>query len=228
MRTVIGHASLGPKITKEAERPSALSPIQHPGKLSIKSGVHRDPRLGLLAASSVTADQDRALIYRTWGLLHGTDRSYGPNFSFNEYEMALSWLGGMGLVLQAVIIGFIMSLARIPFMKNLMLSAAPMPGNGPDVEKAKSVPVSMEAVAMADEGAHHTTSKYAHVKFLYPNGHYPVSALFMAQAAASLLYTRQLEGNIAGGCLTPAILGQDVIDRTREVGVQWTVELQEN
>ncbi|KAI0142981.1 Saccharopine dehydrogenase-domain-containing protein [Xylariaceae sp. FL1272] len=226
MRTVIGHASLDPMVTAEAEHPSALSPIHHPGSSTVKSGVHHDADLGWLAASSVTADQNRALIYRSWGLLRHTARDYGPNFSFNEYEMANSMIGGMGLILQSYIIGFIMSLARIPFVKNIMLNAAPTSGNGPSLEMAKKVPVSMEAIAIADEGVG-GTNKRAHVKFLYPNGHYPVSALFMAQAAAYLLYNRRLEGEIAGGCLTPAILGQDLIDRTEAMDVQWMIELLE-
>ncbi|KAI1120562.1 Saccharopine dehydrogenase-domain-containing protein [Nemania abortiva] len=230
MRTVVGNASLDPKIVKEAQSPSALCPVTYRWKPSAISGVHHHHHLGWLAASSVTADQDRALIYRTWGLLCGTDKSYGPSFSFNEYEKASSFLGGLGLLLQSYFIAFIMSLARIPFVKSLMLSAAPAAGSGPDVEAAKSVPVSMEAIVVADEqgSVGRKPSKVAHVKFLYPNGHYPVSALFMAQAAASLLYERRLEGDLVGGCLTPAILGRDFVERTRSLGVQWTVDLLES
>ncbi|KAI1822646.1 Saccharopine dehydrogenase-domain-containing protein [Xylaria intraflava] len=235
IRTVIGHASIGGKAIAEAEHPSALSPIRHPGEISIKRGVHQHRRLGFLASSSLTADQNRALIYRTWGLLQGTEKSYGPNFAFNEYEKANSVLGGVGLLVQAYVIGLIMLLTRIPFFKNLMLSAAPAAGDGPDVEAAKSVVVSMEAVAVADDGVaddgvarRDGPCKYAHVKFLYPYGHYPVTGLFMIQAAASLLYHRKLEGDLTGGCLTPAVLGDDFVERTKLVDMKWPVELRED
>ncbi|KAH9908270.1 Saccharopine dehydrogenase-domain-containing protein [Xylariomycetidae sp. FL2044] len=226
MRTVINNAALGLKATRQAEQPSALSPVNHPGTLTAKRGVHHHPSLGWLTASSVTADQDRALIYRTWGLLQGTNKNYGPNFSFNEYEKSSSVLGGVGLILQSYLIGFVMSLARIPFLRSMMLSAAAEPGNGPDVELARKIAVTMEAVAIADQSGG-GSSKQAHVKFIYPNGHYPVSALFAAQAAASLLYGKDLEGGLPGGCLTPAILGRDFVERCQSVGCHWTVDLQE-
>ncbi|KAI1817159.1 hypothetical protein GGS20DRAFT_575068 [Poronia punctata] len=218
IRTVISHASLSPSRLK-----------QHNKTPTIKRGVHHHPILGWLASSSVTADQDRAQIYRTWGLLQ--PNYYGADFSFDEYEKADSWFGGLGLLLQSFVIGIIVSLARIPLLKILMLWAAPKSGGGPDIETARKVPVSMEAVAVADdddeEGGEAERSRYAHAKFLYPGGHYPVSALFMAQAAASLLFCRRLEGGIKGGCLTPAVLGQDFVDRTESVGVQWMVESRE-
>lgn len=122
-----------------------------------------------------------------------------------------------------------MGLARIAPIKNLFLSLAPTPGNGPNAELAKSVPVSMEALVAADPGIEGIKpTKFARVSFLYTGGHYPVSALFMAQAAASLLYTRELEGNIKGGCLTPAILGADFVERTQSVGVQFTTRFIED
>ncbi|KAI0412957.1 Saccharopine dehydrogenase-domain-containing protein [Xylaria grammica] len=230
LRTIIAHAALAPKLVKETQSPSALCPVAHTGEQSAIAGVHHNPYLGWLAASSLTADQDRALIYRTWGLLQDTDNSYGPSFSFNEYEKASSVLGGVGLFLRSYLIAFVMSLARIPFLRNFVISRTPAAGSGPDAEAAKSVPVSMEATAVADErGSLGSKSpKIAHVKFLYPNGYYPVTALFMAQAAASLLFKRRLEGNITGGCLTPAILGRDFVEKTQSVGVQWTVQLQES
>lgn len=217
------------QVQKEVQRPSALSTIEHPGKPPTVPVLHRHPRLGWLAATSITADQDRAFIYRTWGLLEGTDKSYGPRFEFNEYEKASSIFTGIGLVVQYYVLSLIMGLARIVPIKNLFLSLAPTPGSGPNAELAKSVPVSMEALVAADMEDEGTKPiKSARVNFLYTGGHYPLSALFMAQAAASLLYTRRLEGNIKGGCLTPAILGADFVERTQSVGVQYTTRFIED
>ncbi|KAI1808963.1 Saccharopine dehydrogenase-domain-containing protein [Daldinia bambusicola] len=226
VRTVLTQASLNPKVQRQSQSPSALSVIEHPLKPAPFSGLYRHPRLGLLAATSVSADQDRAIIYRSWSLLEGTEKNYGPRFEFNEYEKASSVLGGIRLIVQSYILSFIMSLARIGPIKNFLLSLAPEPGNGPSSEVAKSVPVSMEVLATADWGTPEAKpTKFARVNFLYTGGHYPVSAMFMAEAAASLLYSRKLEGNITGGCLTPAILGSDFVERTRSHGAQYTVEL---
>ncbi|KAI0837133.1 Saccharopine dehydrogenase-domain-containing protein [Hypoxylon sp. FL0890] len=226
VRTVLTHKSLNPQTIKQAQSPSALSPVEHPLKPSPIRGLHRHRHLGLLTATSPTDDQDRALIYRTWGLLEGTEGSYGPRFEFNEYEKASSVLGGIGLIIKSYFLSLVMSLARIDPIKNFLLSLVPPPGSGPDTELAKAVPVSMEALAAADpavDGA--KPNKFVRVKFLHTGGHYPASAMFMAQASASLLYTRKLEGGITGGCLTPAMLGSDFIERTRSAKAQYTIEV---
>ncbi|OTA97039.1 hypothetical protein M434DRAFT_392219 [Hypoxylon sp. CO27-5] len=226
VRTVLAHKALSPETIKQVQSPSALSPIEHPLKPSTFRGVHRNYHLGLLTATSSTDDQDRALIYRTWGLLEGTEQSYGSRFEFNEYEKAPSFLKGIGLILRSYFLAFIMSLARIDLIKNLLLSLALHPGSGPGPELAKSVPVSMEVIAAADSGGDGVKpTKFARVKFLYTGGHYPASAMFMAQASASLLYKRELDGGITGGCLTPAILGSDFIDRTRSANAEYKIEV---
>ncbi|KAI1136028.1 hypothetical protein F5Y05DRAFT_122003 [Hypoxylon sp. FL0543] len=119
-----------------------------------------------------------------------------------------------------------MSLARVGPIKRFLLSLAPPSGSGSDAELMKAVPVSMEALAAADTATDETKPmKLVRIEILYTGGHYPASAMFMAQAAASLLYSRKLEGDITGGCLTPAILGSDFIERTRSVNAQYTTEM---
>ncbi|KAI1386969.1 Saccharopine dehydrogenase-domain-containing protein [Hypoxylon trugodes] len=224
IRTILPHASLSPKVIKQVQSPSALSPIEHPGEPSPFWGMRRHPQLGLLAATFPTADQDRAIIYRTWGLLEGTEKSYGPNFEYNEYAKAPSVLGGILMILQSYILSFLLSLARIGPIRNYLFSIAPAAGSGPSAKVAESAQVSLEVFAKADPGISGAEStKSVRVSYLYPGGHYPLAGLNMAQAAASLLYSRKLGGNITGGCLTPAILGPDFIERTKSVGVQYTI-----
>ncbi|KAI0408015.1 hypothetical protein F4802DRAFT_446789 [Xylaria palmicola] len=103
-------------------------PANHPGTPPAIGGVHHNPHLGSLAASSVITNQDRVLIYRTWGLLRDTKLSHGPSFAYNEYVKASSMLDGIGWLL-----------------------VAPIVENGADVKTANSVPLSIEGIVVADE-----------------------------------------------------------------------------
>lgn len=81
-----------------------------------------------------------------------------------------------------------------------------------------TTPVTMQAAAIVLASDHNDLRRTS-AKFESPFGAYWVTALFLAQGAASLLYCRKFEGDIEGGCLTPAILGQDLLDRVRAAGV---------
>ncbi|ORY71603.1 uncharacterized protein BCR38DRAFT_454096 [Pseudomassariella vexata] len=132
---------------------------------------------------------NRAIVHRTWGLLGGGE-VYGRSFRYNEYETVPSTLFGMFKVLGVYVLMTLLGLA--PF-RTIMRSSFPAPGEGPDVEKV-----------------------YARLE--YTAGSYLVTAAFLAQGAASLLYARKLEGGVEGGCLTPAFVGEDLIERIRGAG----------
>ncbi|KAK7750071.1 hypothetical protein SLS62_008064 [Diatrype stigma] len=219
VRTILSQAALGPKVIQKAQEPSALSPINHTAGDVAKSGVYRDPVLGHLSNSSVSADQNRAFIYRSWGLLEGIDKGYGPNFTYNEYNRVNSTLAGVVLLLQFYAINFIIGLARFGPIRNYLLKHAPTPGAGPTDEIARSSKVGMELLAKPDITA---PGKFVNMKFSWAGGHYPLTAMLMSQTAASLIYHRELEGGIKGGCLTPAILGNDLLERIGQAGAQVT------
>ncbi|RYP52197.1 hypothetical protein DL768_002588 [Monosporascus sp. mg162] len=222
IRTVLGQAALASKVIQDAQKPSALSPVKHTGKDTHKRGVHRDPIVGVLSNSSVTANQNRAIIYRSWGLLEGTGRSYGPNFAYSEYEKANSAFSGVVKFLQFYLVTFLISIARLGLMGNFLLSLAPEPGTGPTDEVAWAAQVGMEMLAEADTV---TPGRLVNKKFLWKGGNYPLTAMLMSQTAASLLYNRELEGGIKGGCLTPAILGGDLVERVTKAGGQISTTL---
>ncbi|KAI1631865.1 Saccharopine dehydrogenase-domain-containing protein [Biscogniauxia mediterranea] len=214
VETMLHLATMKRSRLREAESPEALSPVKVPtGSHSPKMSQH--PILGLLSPSSFLAEQNRTLINRTWGLLHGTETEYGPNFQYHEYQKATSKMAGKGLVLQKHALNTMLGLVRLAPMRYILQRVSPGPGTGPDDDGASVV---IDAIATAD-----TTSTQQipslHVHLSYPHGVYQLTALCLAQGAASLLYDRKLVGNWRGGCLTPALLGSDILERIQRAGV---------
>lgn len=221
--SIASHAGEGqPKFGAELENPWILSPVQgtnvHPA--AGRFGLRRDDTLGVISKHALTAAQDQAIVHRTWGLLRGTNQDFGPNFQYNEYTWVGSTVGGIFTMLSTLIISKVLgSSIGIGLLKYVM----PAPGSGPDVAKAARTPVRLEAVAIPDDD----NIPRVRSSFAYPSGSYHTTALFLGEGAASLLYTRSLEGGIRGGCLTPALLGQDLLKRLLSAGATINMEYED-
>ena len=224
---MLSYACEGSKANSEAERPTALTPVPYTTTPNLLSGVHYNPVLGWLSNSSPSLNQVRALVNRTWGLLGGPNGSWGPDFQYNEYDMAHSWFGGIFNLIRCTLIMAIFSLGQFALVKNLLLSLVPEAGSGPTDEEIKSVPVRMQALVAASPGEKHG-GKFCHIKLRCDDGHYPFAGGIIAQAAATLLYDRKLSAGIRGGCLTPGILGEGFVERVLSGGVQLETALLEN
>ena len=72
-------------------------------------------------------------------------------------------------------------------------------------------------MAVADEANPSETRALA--KLRYAGGPYHITAAFLAQGAATILYEEGLVRRVGGGILTPAVLGQPYIERLRSSGV---------
>lgn len=59
----------------------------------------------------------------------------------------------------------------------------------------------------------------------YKGGNYYFTGLLLAEGAMVLLRDESLAKKLGGGVLTPATLGQPLIDRLRGSGTEFTVEL---
>lgn len=210
------------EILLESQQPWYLSPTtgQRTSNLTNLFGMRHDLLLGGLSASSLNGWQNRAVVHRTWGLLGG-GKDYGPNFQYNEYNKTSSTLAGVFQILHARAIGLMLALGPLRAVAKMIL---PAPGQGPDLEKEKSYRVEMEAVAVADTDNDETAPR-AYSRFVYPGGPYHTTGAFLAQGAASLLYIRKLEGDAVGGCLTPAFLGADLIERIQGVSVEFSTKM---
>lgn len=220
---MMAESNYDPLALEQAKQPWVLSPIE--GSQASPStnflGIRQEYTLGLLSASSISAGQNRALVHRTWGLLKGTDQDYGPNFQYNEYDKVSSTAAGLFRILSNALLDTVLKFGLVRSIAKLFL---PAPGEGPDVEKTRHSRIKFEAVAIADTGDDSKAPR-AYASFSYPSGAYHMTALFLAQGAASLLYTRSLESEVAGGCLTPAFLGADLLGRVQAAGATFRVDL---
>ncbi|KAK7229734.1 hypothetical protein V2G26_001904 [Clonostachys chloroleuca] len=201
------------KVPEASPNPWIISPIPgtavHPQATGLL--IREDPDLGLLSEYAMARLQNQAIVYRTWGLLQAANQGPGPNFQYNEYDSVGSKSEGFFKMLQVKIVTTLLSnILTLRLLKLFM----PAPGSGPDVRKTATHPIEMQALAIADGN----DAQRATASFSFPSGSYHTTALFLSQAAASLLYSKSLEGGIKGGCLTPAILGEDLVQRIRAAG----------
>ncbi|KAI7785766.1 saccharopine dehydrogenase [Diaporthe eres] len=152
MRTMLSFASGGPKTIAAAGHPSLLTPPASPytNTLETVRGIHTHPVLGLLSLSSPPGDQARTLINRSWGLLGGPRSSWGPNFQYNEYERAHSYLGAIANLIRCYVILTMFSWAQYPWFMSLLMRSAPDLGAGPTAEQVKSLPFTAAAFVEAD------------------------------------------------------------------------------
>lgn len=222
MRTMLSFASGGPKAIAAAGDPSLLTPASTPYTKPIETvrGFHTHPVLGLLTLSSPPGDQARTLINRSWGLLGGPESSWGPNFQYNEYERAHSYLGAVVNLIRCYVILTMFSMVQYPWFKNLLMRNAPELGAGPSEEQIKSLPFTAAAFVEADPAVEKNRGKGCLIKLRYTEGNYPFAAMLMAQAGATLLYDRNLSAGIKGGCLTAGVLGPDFVERARQGGLE--------
>jgi short subunit dehydrogenase-like uncharacterized protein len=215
-----------PEDIKEAQKPWILSPVKREEPLPSSTNalqLRRDPGLGLLSAAIFTALIDRALVHRTWGLLQDTPEAYGPRFRFNEYQKVSSTAAGVMQLLNMIILGAVLSSS---FLQNLLKRVVPAPGEGPDTEKTKHSPFKFELVAVADTGEKDdVNAPRVYAVLEYPSDSYHATGMLLSQGAASLLYNRKFLGNISSGVLTPAILGDDLIERIVKAGVKLEIML---
>ncbi|KAH7316978.1 Saccharopine dehydrogenase-domain-containing protein [Stachybotrys elegans] len=205
----------------ESQDPWYISPIRGPevAKSSSIIGSRRDSHLGLLADTALGCVDNRIFIHRTWGLLGGS-QGYGPNFRYNEYNTATSLFDVILKVVMVLLLNVLLS-SRLLY-RYVLRPMFPSTGDGPDVTAQKQViSVGLEAVAVADGDE----SKRAVTSFHFPGGSYYLTAVCMAHGAASLLYSRKLEGGLEGGLLTAAFLGQDLIDRLNAVGAKFETKM---
>ncbi|KAI5865216.1 hypothetical protein GGS23DRAFT_558207 [Durotheca rogersii] len=221
--SMIAESSRDPRDLERAAQPWVLSPVE--GTKTSNStnffGMRWDPVLGSLSASSICAQENRALVHRTWGLLQATDQAYGPSFQYNEYNSVSSTLVGIYRLANTTLLRVALSIGPLRRLLKIFL---PVPGQGPDIEKTRYSRVKLEAVAIADSNGDNDARR-AHASFSYPSGPYHTTAALLGEGASSLLYRRHLEAQAVGGCLTPAFLGSDLIDRLRAAGATIKVNL---
>ena len=205
------------------------SPIQHPKKPSSSPsllklsfhkvfGVHQVPRLGILT-TFVGAGANVSVVQRTWGLLD-EGKYYGPKFSYREYATARNHLVGI-LVHWALAFGVIA--IALPPVRWILKKFVTAPGHGAGKEAAKKDAFEFRAVATADNQSSAPQKVYGRLR--YEGSMYYLTGIFLAEAAMVLLKEEELVKTLGGGLLTPAVLGQQYIDRLAKAGLMFEAEV---
>ena len=194
--------------------PSPPSPAPLPGNLLSKLlGYVTVPDLGILT-DSPQATLDTVIVHRTWGLLDN-GAYYGPHFRFSEWMRARNVF--TGTLIHFSLMGGMLALF-LPPVRWLLQKIATQPGSGPSKEDTKNDFIKYRAVGEADNSER--TRVLA--KFEYPGGMYYLTGLCLAEAAMVILRgDGQTEAHKrGGGMMTPAMLGEQYVERLRDAGVE--------
>ncbi|KAK4230877.1 Saccharopine dehydrogenase-domain-containing protein [Podospora fimiseda] len=210
-----------------AYKPYALSPKPNPARVPPPSlwtkltGLITAPELGLLT-TSVAHKTDAALVHRSWGLLEGTDRAYGPKFSFREFMKTRNYLTGFGMHLGIVLL----QIAIVtPFIRRFLAGWVRQPGTGPDEETARRDEIEYRGVAKGDvEDGKEKPEVVGKAWFRGRGAYYCdddiVTGMLVAEGADTLLRD-DAASKLEGGVYTPAVLGQPLLDRLEKGGLHF-------
>ncbi|OBT79757.1 saccharopine dehydrogenase [Pseudogymnoascus sp. 05NY08] len=209
---------------RRIKKPFIHSPIPGPTAPTTQSawtnilGVREHPDLGILT-TYFGASSDVPIVERSWGLI-GNGKVYGPNFRFSEYARARS-------IFLALFIHFVLTIGTIllkfPFATSAMRKVIPPRGYGASEEETKSHFVEYRAVGRPNAD----TLTRAHARVRYTGGLYEMSGLLVSQAALTLLKDDVTAKKLGGGFMTPATLGQPLIDRLADLGFKIEVKMVE-
>ncbi|KAF2191493.1 hypothetical protein K469DRAFT_623203 [Zopfia rhizophila CBS 207.26] len=216
-------------------KPYALSPVRptKPSKPPSANlfyrllGLRHIPELAGLQTNWPMATVDTAIVHRSWGLFESIAKdssrpnlSYGPHFRFTEYMRTKNVVAGSLVHLIMVLGGFLLAfpLSRwilTPFIKKFLI---PAPGEGPTKEEMKKEFLHYRGMGIAD------TQKKEKVmgKLEVPYGGYVATAVTLTAAAEVVLrgdLAATEAGKLGGGIVTPAMLGEQYLEKLREIGM---------
>ena len=220
--TIMDRYSL--KQIRESSGSWATSPIPGPKLQSSQSwngkllGIRSVPGLGTLA-TSISAAPNIAVVQRSWGLFDG-GKLYGSKFQYNEYMRVRNSVVGIAINCALAFAGLALILPPIRWLAKKFLYA---PGEGADKEATRHEYLEFHAVATADQDG--LNPRRAFAKLRWDGSLYHFTGVCLAEAAMVLLNDEKLLQRLDGGLLTPAILGQPFIDRMKNAGLVFEVEM---
>ena len=225
LATILGimdHYSL-----KQIEKSSgswATSPIPGPRTQNSRSwvskflGTRSVPGLGTLT-TSISAAPNIAVVQRSWGLLDG-GKLYGTNFQYSEYMRVRNSVLGIAMHFAFAFAGLALTFPPIRWVLKKLIYA---PGEGADKKATRHEYLEYHAVATADEDG--LNPRRAFAKLRWDGSLYYFTGVCLAEAAMVLLNDEKLVQRLDGGLLTPATLGQPFIDRMKNAGLVFEVEM---
>ena len=202
----------------------ATSPVPGPKSQGTRSwvskllGIRSVPGLGTLT-TSVTAAPNIAVVQRSWGLLDG-GKLYGSNFQFHEYMRVRNSVIGIALHFALAFAGMALIFPPVRWLAKRFIYA---PGEGADKNTTRDELLEYHAVATPDQEG--LNSRRAFAKLRWNGSLYRFTAVCLAEAAMVLLSDEKLVRRLDGGLLTSAALGQPFIDRMKNAGLVFEVEM---
>ena len=202
----------------------ATSPVPGPKTRGTRSwvskllGIRSVPGLGTLT-TSVTAAPNIAVVQRSWGLLDG-GKLYGSNFQFHEYMRVRNSVVGIALHFALAFAGMALIFPPVRWLAKKLIYA---PGEGADKNTARHEFLEYHAVATPDQEG--LNSRRAFAKLRWNGSLYHFTGVCLAEAAMVLLSDEKLVRRLDGGLLTSAALGQPFIDRMKNAGLVFEVEM---
>ena len=187
-------------------------------------GFRMVPDLGLQSLPLMSS-VDTPLVQRTWALLQESKQpdAYGPNFRFNTYTKAGTFLLGIFINLTSVILPLTLALPPVRWLLRPLLTK---PGNGPSKETEARGQIEQKGVAIPDGGG----KGRAVGNLRWKGGMYQFTAVVLAEAAATILIDGNATpaGKIGGGFCTPATLGEAYAERLRNGSIKIEAQYLEN
>ena len=220
--SLLDHYSL--KEIKRSGGSWATSPVPGPQTQSSRSwvgrllGIRSVPELGPLT-TSISAAPNIAVVQRSWGLLDG-GKLYGSKFQYHEYMRARNSIFGIAMHCAFALAGLALILPPVRWLAKKFLYA---PGEGPDKKKTRHECLEYRAVAIADQEG--LSPRRAFARLRWDGSLYHFTGVCLAEAAMVLLSDEKLVRRLDGGLLTPATLGQPFIDRMKNAGLLFEVEM---
>ena len=220
--SIMDHYSL--KQIRKSSGSWATSPVPRPKMQNSWSwigrflGVRSVPGLGTLT-TSISAAPNIAVVQRSWGLFDG-GKLYGTNFQYQEYMRVRNSVVGIAMHFAFTFAGLALLFPPVRWLAKKFLYA---PGEGADKDTARHDYLEFHAVATADQVG--LNPRRAFAKLRWDGNLYHFTGVCLAEAAMVLLSDEKLVQRLDGGLLTPATLGQPFIDRMKNAGLVFQIEM---
>ncbi|KKZ67649.1 hypothetical protein EMCG_06709 [[Emmonsia] crescens] len=217
LSTVVGMMSNVPmKELYKAQSPYYLSAsppktTYSPPLLQQLFGVRVVPELGTMT-SYITGHCDVAIVHRSRSLM---PELYGPDFHFEAFVAVRNALVGALLHISFM---FGMLALTLPPVRWLVTKLIYAPGEGP-AKKSTGNRIEYRALATAEHKSPEGKPIKVFGSYKAQGDAYWMTGVLLAESAMVLLKSEQISQRVEGGYLTPAMLGQEYIDRLEKFGI---------
>jgi short subunit dehydrogenase-like uncharacterized protein len=191
------------------------------GLQSTLLGVHAVPDLGTLI-NSIQSSADTPVVHRSWSLYRTSAAqckeqaiAYGAAFNFSCYMNARNTFTA---VLMNLALATCSVFLLIPPVRWILAKLVTQAGSGATEKEFEHDYLEYRGLAIPANSQDH---QRAFGKFRCDGSAYHVTAIFMVEAAATLLYDGDdvPARKMRGGLLTPATLGDAYVERLRRAGI---------